>query len=97
MMYPERWIEECEVAARIRDNLGVETALDYLVQEKFLNFLNRSEQDTSWAAHIPGYVIVIKALFEPRALEKYLRKLKPKNARPKLRELLLDAQEKVND
>ncbi len=33
------WIEQCEAARGIEDEFGTQQALDYLVGEKFLNYL----------------------------------------------------------
>ena len=33
------WIEQCEAAQEIEDEFGTQKALEYLVGEKFLNFL----------------------------------------------------------
>lgn len=33
------WIEQCEAAENIEGEFGTQKALDYLVAEKFLNFL----------------------------------------------------------
>ena len=37
------WIEQCEAARRIEDEFGTDKALDYLIGEKFLNFLEAAE------------------------------------------------------
>ena len=37
------WIEQCEAAEEIEGEFGTQQALDYLVGEKFLNFLEAAE------------------------------------------------------
>ena len=66
------WIEQCEAAQGIEDEFGTQKALDYLVGEKFLNFLEASESDTSFQAEIPAFVARIKEIFEPWQLAQYL-------------------------
>ena len=57
-------IEQCEVARRIEDEFGTRQALDYLVGEKFLNFLEAAEADADFRAEIPGFVAEITTIFE---------------------------------
>ncbi len=39
------WIEQFEAAENIEDAFGTQKALEYLVGEKFLNFLEAAESD----------------------------------------------------
>ena len=66
------WIEQCEVAENIEGEFGTQRALDYLVGEKFLNFLEAAEDNTDFRAEIPAFVGKIKELFEPWQLTQYL-------------------------
>jgi hypothetical protein len=66
------WIEQCKAARGIEDEFGVPKALDYLIGEKFLNFLEAAEDDTSFRAEIPAFVAEIKTIFEPWQLAPYL-------------------------
>ncbi len=66
------WIEQCEAARGIEDEFGTQQALDYLVGEKFLNFLEAAESNTDFQAEIPAFVAKIKTLFEPWQLAEYL-------------------------
>ena len=59
------WIEQCEAARGIEDEFGTKKALEYLVAEKFLNFLEAAEQDATFQAEIPAFVAEIKRIFEP--------------------------------
>ena len=47
-------------------------ALDYLVGEKFLNFLEAAETDANFRAEIPAFVAEIKTIFERWQLAQYL-------------------------
>jgi hypothetical protein len=58
------WIEQFEAAENIEDDFGTQKALEYLVGEKFLNFLE--------AAEIPAFVAKIKTIFERWQLAQYL-------------------------
>ena len=65
-MQPHKiWIEQCEVARGIEDEFGTDKALKYLVEEKFINFLEAAEDDPDFRAEIPTFVDGIKTIFEP--------------------------------
>jgi hypothetical protein len=68
------WIEECHVARGIEQEFGVPNALDYLIGEKFLNFLEAADDDAAFRAEIPAFVDEIKTIFEPWQLTEYLEK-----------------------
>jgi hypothetical protein len=66
------WIEQCEAAEGIEADFGTQQALDYLVGEKFLNFLEAAETDACLRSEIPLFVAKIKEIFEPWQLAHYL-------------------------
>lgn len=66
------WIEQCEAAQGIEDEFGTQKALEYLVGEKFLNFLEAAEANADFRAEIPAFVAKIKKIFEPWQLAQYL-------------------------
>ena len=57
---------------QIEDEFGTQNALDYLIGEKFLNFLEAAETDAEFRAEIPAFVAEIKTIFEPWQLAEYL-------------------------
>jgi hypothetical protein len=59
------WIEQCEAARGIEDEFGTQKALSYLVGEKFLDFLEAAERDSTFRAEVPAFVAEIKSIFEP--------------------------------
>ena len=74
------WIEQCEAARGIEDEFGTQKALDYLIGEKFLDFLEAAETHTDFRGEIPAFVARIKEIFEPWQLAQYLeiaRKTEP--------------------
>ena len=68
----EIWIEQCDAAENIEDEFGTQKALEYLVGEKFLNFLEAAETDSDFRAEIPTFVAKIKTVFERWQLAAYL-------------------------
>ena len=72
MDFHKIWIEQCEAAKGIEGEFGTQQALDYLVGEKFLNFLEAAETHASFRDEIPAFVAGIKTIFEPWQLAQYL-------------------------
>jgi hypothetical protein len=68
------WIDQCEAARGIEDEFGTQQALDYLVGEKFLNFLEAAETDADFRAEVPAFVAEIKSIFERWQLAEYLER-----------------------
>ena len=66
------WIEQCQAAKGIEVEFGTNKALDYLIGEKFINFLEVAEDDAAFSEQIPDYVAEIKTIFEPWQLAEYL-------------------------
>ena len=70
------WIEQFEAAENIEDEFGTQKALEYLVGEKFLNFLEAAETDADFRSEIPAFVERIKTIFERWQLAAYLETAK---------------------
>lgn len=68
------WIEQCEATRAIEGEFGTPNALDYLIGEKFLNFLQAAENHADFRAEIPAFVAEIKRIFERWQLAEYLEK-----------------------
>jgi len=66
------WIEQCEAARGIENEVGKQKALAYLLGEKFLNFLAAAEDDPHFRAEVPAFVAEIKSIFEPWQLAEFL-------------------------
>ncbi len=58
------WKEQCEAARTVEDKFGIRNALDYLIGEKFLNFLEAAETHPDFRAEIPAFVAEVKTIFE---------------------------------
>jgi len=68
------WIEQCEAAKGIESEFGTQKALSYLVDEKFINFLEAAEDSPEFRSEIPDFVTEIKTIFERWQLAEYLEK-----------------------
>src|SRR6516164_10711073 len=73
MKHCEIWIEQCEATRQIEAEFGTQNALDYLIGEKFLNFLQAAETDADFRAEIPAFVGGIRTIFETWQLAEYLQ------------------------
>ena len=51
----EIWIEQCEAAEPMRLRYGVESAFDYVVGEKLLNFAEAAATHAEFAQALPGF------------------------------------------
>lgn len=65
MEFSKVWIEQCEAARKIEAEFGVKNALDYLIGEKFLNFLEAAETHPDFRAEVSAFVAELKSFFEP--------------------------------
>ena len=70
MNFHKIWIEQCEAAKGIE--VETDKALDYLIGEKFLNFLEAAETEADFRVEIPAFVSEIKTIFEPWQSAEYL-------------------------
>ena len=68
------WIEQCEAAKGIEAEFGTQKALTYLIDEKFINFLEAADDDSDFRSEIPDFVAEIKTIFERWQLAEYLEK-----------------------
>lgn len=70
------WIEQCDATANIENNFGTQPALDYLIGEKFLDFLEAAEHEDAFRDEVPAFVARIKTIFERWQLAAYLETAK---------------------
>lgn len=69
------WMEQCAATEDIRQRFGLESALDYLIGEKLLSFVEASEQDPEFAKELPAFVAEIQRLFTAEEIHTYLDRL----------------------
>jgi len=66
------WMEQCEAAEYyIRPRFGLTTALDYLVGEKFINYLDGPNFYPDWRNDLPKFAVEIRRRFKRRELHDY--------------------------
>ena len=71
MKFSEIWVSHCETAREILSESGVIQALDYLVGDKFLKFVEAAEDDAEFREELPAFTAEISTIFEPWQLADY--------------------------
>ena len=66
------WTEQCDAARNIEDEHGTQPAVEYLIGEKFLNFIEASDDHEYFREQISAFVAEIKSIFEQWQLAAYL-------------------------
>src|SRR6516162_6532182 len=61
--FHRKWIGQCEAAQRIRQDFGLGNALEYLIGEKLLCFVEVAERCPEFAQELPDFLAAIKSLF----------------------------------
>jgi len=74
MNFHKIWIEQCEAARQIEAEFGTDKAINYLIEDKFINFLDAAETNADFRAEIPVFVAEIKTIFERWKLAECLEK-----------------------
>lgn len=76
MKLSEIWFEQCQAARDIEFEFGVPAALDYLIGEKFLPFVEAAGTDADFREELPAFIAEIKTIFESWQLAEYLDKVR---------------------
>ena len=74
MEFHKIWIDQCEAARGIEVEFGTQRALGYLIEEKFINYLEAAERDSDFRQEIPAFVAEIKSIFETWQLAECLER-----------------------
>jgi hypothetical protein len=69
--FHRRWIEQCEAAQRIKQRFGLSNALEYLVGEKLLHYVEAAEHHPEFAQELPYFVAEIKRMFSLAEVSNY--------------------------
>jgi hypothetical protein len=75
--FHRRWIEQCEAALRIKQRFGLGNALEYLVGEKLLHFVEAAEHHPEFARAVPYFVAEIKRVFSLAEAGNYAVHIEP--------------------
>lgn len=67
--FHEIWVVQCDAARRIQTRFGAGAALDYLVGEKLLNFIEAATTNTAFARELPRFVSEVRAIFSQEQIQ----------------------------
>jgi hypothetical protein len=70
--FHRRWIEQCEAAQRLKQHFGLRDALEYLIGEKLLRFVETAEHHPEFASELPSFVAEIKRVFTLAEIDNYV-------------------------
>lgn len=57
------WVQQLKATKGIRRRFGVESALDYLIREKLLNFAEAAEERPEFARELPRFLAQVWQIF----------------------------------
>lgn len=66
------WTEQCKAAEAIRTRYGLRSAFDYLVTEKFLNFVDAAHDNPEFARELPSFIAAVRSIFALQELQESL-------------------------
>ena len=87
LRFEKIWVDQCRATKGIKRRFGVESALDYLIREKLLNFAEAAEQRPEFARELPRFLAEVWRIFNQYEIAGYVASMKPK-PRKTLRSLL---------
>lgn len=76
--FHESWIEQCDVAEKIRHRYGLKVSFDYLVAEKLLNFADAALRHPEFARELPRFVARVRRMFTPQEMRTHLARTERK-------------------
>lgn len=69
------WSEQCAAASTIERTWGPRQALDYIVGEKFLQYIREAARHAPFADELPAFAARIRQMFAPEAIATFLGEL----------------------
>ncbi len=69
------WTEQCGAATAIKERFGLQSAFDYLVAEKLMNFAEAAWVQPEFARELPGFVAEVRRIFELQELQAHLMRM----------------------
>lgn len=66
------WTEQCDATTGIRNAFGAQQALNYLIGEKLLDYIEAAEKDENFERDLPAFTDRIRSLFTAAELAAYL-------------------------
>ena len=79
MQFHKIWIEQCEATRTIKEQYGVQNALDYLIGEKLIRFVAAAESRPEFAQELPEFLQEVRRIFTAEAIDEYLDSFERRN------------------
>jgi hypothetical protein len=73
--FHRQWIAQCEAARQIKHRFGLTNALEYLVGEKLLHFVDACDQHRDFIQELPSFLSEIKRVFSLSEVGNYAVRL----------------------
>lgn len=75
------WTDQCAAAAAIKERFGLQSAFDYLVAEKLMNFAEAAREYSEFARELPGFVAEVRRMFGLQELREHLTRMERERER----------------
>ena len=69
------WVEQCRAAMAIKERFGLQSAFDYLVAEKLMNFADAAREHPEFARELPSFVAEVRRIFSWQELDEHLSRM----------------------
>ena len=87
--FPKLWMDQCAAVEYIRRGFGKAKALDYIVGDKLLVFIEFLHLDSDRRSDLSPFVAKIRTLFSQQELHEYFANEKRRRGGPHRRRALL--------
>ncbi len=85
---PEKvWITQSDAAEGIRGQFGLSDAIDYLLGEKFLNYLDAAASHPEFEAEVPAFTARVQKIFEPHEILAFFERPTDQDLTPDLEDV----------
>ena len=69
------WTDQCAATSGIKKRFGAQSALDYLVSEKLMNFAEAAGDRREFARELPAFVAEVRSIFSWLELDEHLSRM----------------------
>jgi hypothetical protein len=73
--FHRKWVAQCEAAKQIKQRFGTGNALEYLVGEKLLGFIEAADRYAEFAQELPHFLDGIRGVFSLEETGDYVDQL----------------------
>src|SRR6266436_8890140 len=73
--FHRKWVAQCEAAKQIKRRFGTGNALEYLVGEKLLGFIEAADRYAQFAQEVPHFLDGIRGVFSLEETGDYVHQL----------------------